>query len=61
MGRLVRAEDLPLLDDLTGHPLAEVRHNLDQARLGVVDPDRRRPVLLPYLPNLGDYATRPST
>ena len=64
IGPLLRAEELELLDDLAGHPVEAVRHNLAQAALGITDPDARRPVRLPYLPNRDDYApsgTRPST
>lgn len=55
IGPLVRAPDLPLVEELAEHPVPEVRHNLAQARRGVADPSSREPVLLPYLPNLADY------
>lgn len=60
VGPLLGTDDLELLDDLAGHPVDAVRHNLEQARLGVVDPGARRPVLLPRLPDY-DAGLRPST
>jgi hypothetical protein len=55
VGPLLRPGELDLLDDLAAHPVEAVRHNLAQAALGITDPDARQPVLLPYLPALGDY------
>jgi hypothetical protein len=56
IGPLLRADELELLDDLAGHPVDAVRHNLEQARLTITDPASRQPVLLPYLPDYSAYA-----
>lgn len=55
LGPLLHADEVELLDDLAAHPVDAVRHNLTQAGLGVTAPDRRQPVLLPYLPDYTSY------
>ena len=58
LGPLLRADEVELLDDLAGHPVDAVRHNLAQAALAVTDPSEQQPVLLPHLPDYATYLQR---
>lgn len=55
IGPLLHADEVELLDDLAAHPVDAVRHNLEQAALGLTAPESRRPALLPYLPDYASY------
>lgn len=55
LGPLLAADELELLDDLAAHPVDAVRHNLVQAALGLTAPEKREPVLLPYLPDYLEF------